>query len=94
MAKVTVRGNDYDSVEVWADSNYEEALYGVSTHPRGSVLEGETSYSWLGPYDEFEVTYPGLGNNGRGRPPVPQMSHSAPSWFSEADAGESWGDDY
>jgi hypothetical protein len=94
MANTTVRGHTYARVEVWAGSDGMEALYGVSPYPRSSVNEGFDCYSWIGPYSEWSGEFPGLGKNGRGRPPVPMLSHSKPAWFDEADAGESWGDDY
>jgi hypothetical protein len=94
MARRTFKGHTYRSIEVWIGSDGKEGLYGVEPYPRSSVNAGHDSYQWLGPYSEHEADFPGLGNNGRGRPPVPQLSHSAPSWFDEDYAGESWGDDY
>ena len=94
MPKTTVRGVEYDTVEVWLGPDGAEALYGVGTYPRNSVLAGEESFTWLGDYAEFADEFPGLGGNGRGRPPVPQMSNDAPSWFNAGDAGERRGDDY
>lgn len=91
---VNVNGHDYRTVEVWLDCHHEEGLYGVDVYPRGSVRAGETSYVWLGPYSDHESSYPGLGDNGRGRPPVARMSDNAPSWFDPRDAGERWSDDY
>ena len=91
---VVIRGTQYDRVEVWLGSDGVTALYGVGTYPRGSVLQGETSYAWIGPYSEWSETFPELGDNGRGRPPIPIMPITAPQWFDPDNAGEHWGDDY
>ena len=91
---ITIQGVEYKKVEVWLGPGGDDGLYGVGLSPKGSVFEGEESFSWLGDYEEMKNEFPGLSRDGRGRPPHPRLGDTAPSWFDAANAGESWGDDY
>lgn len=60
--------------------------------------KGESVRAWMDEFntlDEAQAAYPNAVFNGLGsayQPPI--ISHLAPDWFDEADAGERWDDDY